>query len=763
MNLNNIVRAVILLLFFASTFRLLGQQISITDQSSGQPIEGVFVMVNPLQGASAKSYVSNNVGRVELKGLTFPILIQTQHVAYYTYTDTLYEQGPLNIELLPKENLLDDFVVTGQFDPRSVESSVFSVKVIDKEEFNARGAVNLAEALASSLNIRTSQDLAIGSTGLSLQGISSQNVKILIDGVPLVNRNGNGNAADLSQINLNNIERVEIVEGPMAVNYGANALAGVINLITIKTADAPTEINVTIHEETVGSEVGPGKGRHIQGIDIRHNLSEKWFTQIGALHTDFQGYQGSFSGRQKEWNPKDQLQTNLLLKRNGNNHSVYYRLDYLDELIQNQGQSNNNYLPSGENQPFAIDEEYNTQRVIHQIQAEGKLPFLSRYTAFASFSDFERKKSKFSENLVTGERQLTTASGDQDVSTYKVWEFGGSGYNPVSGNLDWQLGYQLNFEEVGGGRIQEGTQSINDIAFYSSLEWKPWEKTTLRPGVRLAINSVFGSQAVPSLQLKQVFNSKTDMRLSYGRGYRAPSVRELYFEFVDSNHRIFGNPNLSPEFSHHLSTAFSKRYGVQTIKAETEARVFYNNIKDQIGLAQSSTDATATTYINVDQFKTLGFNLSQQLEWRQLVASVGFSYIGRYNRLDDSQNDELKTFFYTPEINTSINKTFGASGVSVNLFYKYTGAVKNYLFSEDEEGEQQVTTGQLQAFHLMDLTLSKTFFSNLNIVLGAKNLFNIQRINNSGTAGGAHSGGSSVPVSYGRSYFIKLNYNLKLR
>ena len=67
---------------------------------------------------------------------------------------------------------------------------------------------------------------------MSVQGLSGENVKILIDGVPVVGRlNGN---VDLSQINLTNIERVEIVEGPLSVNYGTNALAGTINLITKK-------------------------------------------------------------------------------------------------------------------------------------------------------------------------------------------------------------------------------------------------------------------------------------------------------------------------------------------------------------------------------------------------------------------------------------------------------------------------------------------------------------------------------------------------
>ena len=740
-----------------------GQEITVTDQNTGTPIEGVAFMFQPINGGYSGHVISDNQGHVNLKAVDFPIVIKTQHVGYEPFSDTLKISKDYLIRLVSKNVQLDDFIVTGQFNPQSAEQSVFTVKVIDQEEIKARGAVNLSEALSSTLNIRSSQDLAIGSSGISMQGISGQNVKILLDGIPLVNRNGNGNAADLSQINLNNIERIEIVEGPMAVNYGANALAGVINLISYKDAENTTEISVGLQEETVGSEFGTGEGKHIQSIDVKQQIANQWFGQIGVLHNDFKGFQGNQIGRPKEWNPKEQYQANALIRFRPKNHSIYYRLDFLDETINDLGKSNNNYLPSGENQPFAIDEKYLTQRAIHHIQAEGKLPFLNRYNAFASYSDFERVKSKLSKNLVTGEERLTTADGDQDVSTYKVWEFGGTGYFAFSDKLDLQTGYNLSFEKVGGGRIQEGEQEINDIAIYGSLEWKVVDNILVRPGLRLATNSTFGTQLIPSVQIKKSFEGNADLRLSYGRGYRAPSVRELYFEFVDSNHRIYGNENLNPEFSHHFSSNFTKSYEVGNAKSEAGINLFYNTIDDQIGIAQSAADATATTYVNIDKYRTLGLGVNQKMEWTKLSTSIGISYVGRYNRLDDDQQGDLDEFFYTPELNGNVRYDWTTIGTKINVFYKYTGALRNYIFSENTAGEQEVTIGEVEGYHWLDLTLSKTFFTHFDMVLGARNLLDIQRINNSGVSGGTHSGGASVPVSYGRSYFIKLNYNLKLK
>mgnify|MGYP006265328017 FL=1 len=126
---------------------------------------------------------------------------------------------------------------------------VNKIKVIDREKIEAIGAVNLRDVLSNENNIRISQDNVLGSF-MSLQGISGQNVKILIDGVPIIGRlNG---SVDLSQINLNDIERIEIVEGPLSVNYGTDALAGTINLISKKKTSDGFSVNLNSYYESIG-------------------------------------------------------------------------------------------------------------------------------------------------------------------------------------------------------------------------------------------------------------------------------------------------------------------------------------------------------------------------------------------------------------------------------------------------------------------------------------------------------------------------------
>ena len=134
---------------------------------------------------------------------------------------------------------IDSVIITGQYTPQTAEKAIHAIRTISSEKINRMAAVNLGDVLSNELNIRLSQDNILGQS-LSIQGLSGENVKILIDGVPVIGRQ-NGNI-DLGQLNLLGIERIEIVEGPLSVNYGTQALAGTINLITKKPRKASTNL-----------------------------------------------------------------------------------------------------------------------------------------------------------------------------------------------------------------------------------------------------------------------------------------------------------------------------------------------------------------------------------------------------------------------------------------------------------------------------------------------------------------------------------------
>ena len=154
-------------------------------------------------------------------------------VSYQNYIDTLQPGQDLLVSLRPDLISLDAVVVTGQHSPKPVDQSIYKIDVVDSRIMQQRGVNNLAEALANETSIRLSLDPATGMS-VQLQGMSGENIKYLIDGVPIAGRvRGN---IDLEQIKMVNIDQIEIVNGPTAVQYGTGAIAGVIKIITKQNA-----------------------------------------------------------------------------------------------------------------------------------------------------------------------------------------------------------------------------------------------------------------------------------------------------------------------------------------------------------------------------------------------------------------------------------------------------------------------------------------------------------------------------------------------
>lgn len=136
-----------------------------------------------------------------------------------------------------KVEALEEGVVAGQHNPHSVGKSVFEVKVISRNDIERQAGNNLADVLNNTLNLNITTNTSTGKSGVSLFGLDSQYFKVLVDNVPIINEEGVGNNTDLPLINLDDVERIEIAEGAMGVQYGANAVSGIINVITKKSAN----------------------------------------------------------------------------------------------------------------------------------------------------------------------------------------------------------------------------------------------------------------------------------------------------------------------------------------------------------------------------------------------------------------------------------------------------------------------------------------------------------------------------------------------
>jgi len=657
-----------------------------------------------------------------------------------------------------KANDLKDVVVTGQYGPQTLRNSVYNVRTITAERIKLRAATNVQQILNTELGFRFSNDLTLGTTDVSLMGMTGRNIKILLDGVPMVDRSDARES--LNQIDINTIERIEIVEGPMSVVYGTDALAGVINIITKTAGKSLLNLSARVQEETAGNEYEflSEKGNHIQNISANWK-NKGWSVLAGFTHNDFGGWNlasktatiAEVNTVPNRWKPKEQFLGNAKMGYRNNNFSIWYRFDGLKEdIFVRNGLNPNNYK--------GILQTYTTHRYTQQLQSEYKFSSKLQLSAIAGFTKLDRATRTVIHDFSNNTEELSPGLGEQDVAKFNSTIFRATAIYTLNKSVSFQPGIEYNRDAASGQRIS-GSPVINDYAAFISAEIRFAEGINIRPGLRFIKNSVYDAPPViPSLNTKFALTKDLDLRLAYARGFRSPALRELYYDFVDASHTILGNPNLKAEQSNSFNGSFAWA-GLQERNFQFRSTLsgFYNLFKNRIEFGFSPTNTSITTPINVSKYKTTGGTLENTLIFKNLQATLGLSYIGRYNDLPEDNDIEAPEFAWATEVNSNITFTFPKINGGISLFYKYTGSLPSYQLATNNTA----TLVKIGDFHTADLMLNKNLFKSLTINTGIKNLFNVTQLaNSSANSGGAHStGGAAVPYSYGRSYVLGLSYN----
>lgn len=644
-------------------------------------------------------------------------------------------------------------VSTGQFRPQTVKNSVYKVKVISQEQIQAKAATNLMQVLNTVAGINMSNDNTLGVTNIELMGMSGQSVKVLLDGIPIVDRNDVKES--LSQVNIENIERIEIVEGPMSVLYGSDALAGVINIITKKQTGKHIKAGLRIQEETAGKEYSllGNKGLHLQSVNASYGINA-FFVNGGFTHNDFQGFGGDDYGRSKGWKPKVQYLGNILVGHKSATNTIYYRLEGLDETITSRGAINMGTFK-------AFDQRFITRRWLHQLQNDWDISSKFNLSSSLSYTDYNRRTKSTRHDFTLGTDQLTTGSGEQDTAKFNTLFFRTLGLLKMNDKMALQAGIEFSRNAASGARI-EGSPVINDFSLFASAEWKLISFLNIRPGFRVVKNSLYDAPPiVPAISTKWKISEKLDMRLSYAHGFRAPALRELYFDFIDANHTLLGNKDLKAETSKSINGSLNWGYGQKDFKAMAIVSGFYNIFDNLIDYALDPTDNTTTRLFNVDKFKTTGFSVEQNLVYKQWQLNIVGLYIGRYNRLNNTSgtNIEVPTFNWSPELSGNLFYNLQKINTRFAFMYKYNGARKAYVMMDGNVSDIRLT--KLDGYHWADFSVSKKFFKSISLQSGIKNIFNVNNINSSASGGSVHVSSGPRPISYGRSYFLSIQYSIQ--
>ena len=667
-----------------------------------------------------------------------------------------YSQTRTSTDSTVKE--LQEVVVTGQYSPQSVKQTVYKVRTISSERIKLRAATTIVEALNMEAGIRFSTDYTLAETDINILGMSGQNVKVLVDGVPMVDR---GSAKQsLSQIDINNVERIEIVEGPMSVVYGTDALAGVINIITKKNKTTATrQFNLTARllEETTGNTYEPFQGNGIHNAYVGANWQKNNWRVGGSLsRNSFGGWTGDAAFPAQEAKPKDQYLAMGTMGYQTKKSDIWYRLDYLNEDIYVAGVLNtNNYR--------AKDQHYYTNRFTHQLQNEWRIREALKLNTSASYQHYQRNTETHIIDYTNGSATPSAGEGEWDRSVFKTIFLRSTLLWKLNKKTAIQPGIEIKSDQTSGQRIL-GEPDIVDYSFFLSGEFKPNRVLSFRPGLRVSKNSVYEAPPlIPSLNIKLALGKETDLRVSYARGFRAPILRELYFYYFDANHSIKGNPDLKAETSNSYTASLSFNERGHKVRWKTSLSGFYNQFNNRIAMAAAPNNEF--TYINIESFKTIGGGWEQQIRSDRWNTTIGVMYVGRYNRYaadPDFTKEALPEFVWSPELSVNMLYRLPKPNITLGLFYKFTGALPNYQTRLNTNTNlTEVYLSKIASYHWADLTVSKMVGSRLTVQAGAKNIFNITRLQNTtSSAGVAHNSGGPVLTGFGRSFFAGITYSI---
>ncbi|MBE0642041.1 MAG: TonB-dependent receptor, partial [Bacteroidales bacterium] len=670
----------------------------VRDAMSGKAIPYVHVRFEALNGQAVHQMASDAEGLVS-NPLKTPALLTVSCMGYAAFRDTVQPGKGGEILIRPAVLEMEAVVVTAQYTPRRADQSIYPVRVIGSAKISSKASNDLRDLLSDELSMRISQDGALGSN-LSLRGLSGEHIKFLIDGVPVIGRmNG---SIDLGQLNLNNVDHVEVIEGPMSVVYGSNALAGVVNIITRDNFPGQYRAGADVYLESVGTY-------NFGAYAASRHKGHAW--SFSANRNFFSGWDPSGESRNQLWKPKRQYDAEVWHSWRSEATRLRTSFRYFHELLLNRGALLPPYFET------AFDNKFHTRRWTARVEGTRKLGKDMRMESTAAWSSFRREKETVFKDLTTLTEVRSANLEDQDTSTFSslmIRAFITRARQDAA--VSFQAGTDINHEFGEGIRITEGRQDIGDYAAFASFQLKPWSRLEFQPGLRYGYNTRYSPPLVWSAHMKWSALEKLIIRASFSRGFRAPALKELYLYFVDINHNIQGNPDLQAEYSWNTGLSASLSGRKDRLNWSAELHLFQNDIENIITLAQSS--GTLYTYVNVENYHTRGAELKGTLAWYPwLTLRPGISHTGRTS-IVSTEEDTDTGYRFSTDLTFSASLRPGGGDWELSAFYKYTGRLPQYYLASSGKLEE----GYISDYHTLDMSLSRSLLNRqLQFSAGVKN------------------------------------------
>ncbi|MFA5984100.1 MAG: TonB-dependent receptor [Methylococcaceae bacterium] len=660
--------------------------------------------------------------------------------------EDLFELSPAELGELP-------VVTIASGTPRTIAQSPAVTTVITAEQIKAMGARQLSEVLETVPGMHASVQQATYDTNYSVRGIRNEinaQLLFLLDGTRM-NLPYRGGLATGLQIGIEAIQRVEIIRGPGSALYGADAFAGVINIVTKKAKDINgTNLGVRSGNfdrqsgwaQQSGNWAGWDIAANFQfqnaGLDSGQVISSDRQTGIdravgtrvsrapGVVQAQFESINSFFNLQRKHWNINFSAMSgsdagtnagvNAVLDPNGRGGGEQYLADLRysteDDIENWELKAQLTYLYS------ELDASFQAfpNGAVLPVSATGDVSF-SAPVAIVSFPDganttLGRVEQIPSLNLSSIYRgfdahllQLGFGYRYEQVRATNSSNFGRGAINaaallpPPAVNV--QNGTLTNFDNTQFAYLPPLQRSIGSL--FLQDEWQLAKAWQVVAGARYDHYSDFGGTFNPRLALIWEVNDQLTSKILYGRAFRAPSFLE---QANQNNPTLVGNRNLKPEIINTIELAFNYR-PIPALR--TGVNFYYYELNDGIQIVRS-TSSQAFTFQNVGNQNGYG----TEFEWNWQLDEQ-WSINGNY-AWQNSRNDQTgQRIRGVPE-----HHVYAAAVWKFDRYWQLQSQL-NWVGSRLNP---VATNAPLADFESIDMTLSrKKLFNFLDLTGSVRNIF----------------------------------------
>ena len=611
-----------------------------------------------------------------------------------------------------QEFALEDMVVTASRVPTQKVDTPADISVITKEEIADQNYASASDALRAipGVNVLGSgaKGSSMGQDKILLNG--DERVLVLVDGRRMnLGSSGNSSADWLPPVNA--IERIEVLKGGGSALYGTDAVGGVINVIMKK-----------------GSEIG----NHVtvKAAGGSWNAEQYAISASGSTDSGLGLIVSATKERRGEYKFKNANGKSQLLKNSG-----YDDTGVIVKLDQKVGEDNRigvnfEHINAEGGSPFGYSGFGNTdshKRISNNValrydwnessDERGYVQVYKNYQHAHFRSPVASRQSNFTDSTIGLEAQQNFKFSDTDELT---------------------VGLEYYKTTVDNTSLYTGERDINNKAIFAENRWEFAPSWQLNTGLRYDHHSKYGSEVTPKVALNKKFDENSNVYLSWGRVFNAPTTDDLFWHQVDSSQwgtfYTYGDPNLKPEKGYVWTFGGNTKLNEKT---SLSANVFYSKITDAIDWDYTSVP-NYTLAVNVNKEKRRGLELSLNHDFDDnLSAYASYTYV-------QVKQDKGKGF--TKDLTTKPN--IYRAGL------KYKNA--DWLFTLNANA----VTGQSEknfvdsSYFTLDLGAQYKINDNAKLFINGYNLTNARYAE----FGGLYKNGEAKYPMAGRSFIIGAEY-----